>query len=116
MKSDRPEPTLLDSLTVPPAIRKKIRSLGSSIAALNEEIALCEEAKDSLMSALKTLAAEHDLPDVKLPDVFSLTLCNGKTTLKEQRLLEEGVTAATIEACKEQGNPYWQVKRLKTKR
>jgi len=117
VKSDnsRSESVIISDLDIPLAIRQKLSSLGSSVAEINLELSRLEEAKKSQMALIKTIAADYDLPNVKLPDAFDLTLCQGKLTLKEQRLLEEGIPAATIESCKERGEPYWQVKRARKK-
>lgn len=107
---------LIDELDIPLAIRQKLASLGSSIATINGEIADLEEVKKSQMAIVRALAAEYDIPNVKLEGVFNLTLCQGKTTLSVERLLEEGIPMALIESCKKQGDPYWEVKRAKAKK
>lgn len=114
MKKD--EPLLLEDLDVPPTIRQRLLSLGSSIAKINGEIALLEELKKSQMVIISSLGAEYDLPNIKKTDIFTLSLCQGKLTLKEQLLLEEGIPAATIEACKTRGNPYYEVRRASKKK
>lgn len=111
MKKD--EPVLLKDLDVPLAIRQKLSYLGSSVAEINGEIASLEEIKKSQMAIISSLSAEYDLPDIAKPGVFTLSLCQGKLTLKEEKLLEGSVPASVIEACKERGNPYWQVRRAK---
>lgn len=113
--ANKPEIVSVDSLDIPIEVGRKLKSLGSSVAKLNDEIANLEAIKKAQMKLIIELAVEHDIPNTRLDGVFNLTLCQGKLTLKEQLLLEEGIPASTIESCKERGNPYWQVKRIKSK-
>jgi hypothetical protein len=114
MKKD--ESVLLEDLDVPIAIRQKLSSLGSSVAEINGEITSLEEIKKAQMAIISSLGAEYDLPNIKKTDVFTLSLCQGKLTLREQLLLEEGIPAATIEACKARGNSYYEVRRASKKK
>lgn len=96
-------------------IAKSISRLAEEIAGYNEDIAALTTLKDAAVATLTALGKQHELGKVK-GEGWLLMPPTGRTVLKKELLLENGVTVEQIEKSTvvEPGKNY-SVRRMKEK-
>jgi hypothetical protein len=77
-------------------IAKSVARLAEEIAGYNEDIAAMTAVKDAAVATLTALAKQHELGKVK-GEGWLLMPPTGRSVLKKELLLENGVTVEQIE-------------------
>lgn len=94
-------------------IAKSVTRLAEEIAGYNEDISALTSLKDAAVATLTALGRQHELGKVK-GEGWLLLPPTGRSVLKKELLLEQGVTVEQIEASTvvEPGKNY-SVRRMK---
>ena len=89
--------------------RKALTTLCAEYRQLATQASALETAKRALMADIKSHARRARIVRVRGDRGGLLTRCDGRRTIKKERLLEEGVKMAVIEAATVEGEAYYKV-------